>query len=244
MSEALEVAPPLQLTRSAFLTAEWRRLCLVTYGVEPGRLARYVPPGLSLDLRDGQAFVSLVAFDFLNTRVLGVSWPGYRDFSEINLRFYVRQGETRGVAFIREFVPKRLVAWLARGLYNEPYQRARMHSAVRESANAMEVEHVVHAPQGAQRLRVLARKTASVPADTSTAHFFKEHSWGFGTSRTSQLIRYEVRHPVWATYPVERLDLSWDFGALYGAEFADLSVATPVSVVLAEGSAVRVSPRV
>ena len=58
--------------------------------------------------------------------VLGVPWPGYRNFPEINLRFYVRRGDERGVVFVREFVPQRLVAWLARVFYNEPYRAATM----------------------------------------------------------------------------------------------------------------------
>src|SRR5213075_3299402 len=71
-------------------------------------LERRLPPGLELDTRDGRAFASLVAFDFLDTRVLGVPWPGYRDFTELNLRFYVHRGLERGVVFVREFVPHRL----------------------------------------------------------------------------------------------------------------------------------------
>jgi uncharacterized protein YqjF (DUF2071 family) len=243
MSSALEIAPPLVLSRFTWLTAEWRHLCLVTYAVEPERLLPHLPPGLALDTRDGKAFVSLVAFDFQNTRVLGGSWPGYRNFPEINLRFYVRDGETRGVAFVREFVPSYLVAFLARALYNEPYQRARMESAVRESEHALEVEHLLRVGGRTQRLRVLARRQDSVPAETSTAHFFKEHTFGFGRTRAGGLVRYEVRHPIWATYPVENLHLDWEFGTVYGPEWADLSRRDPVSVILAKGSAVRVGAR-
>src|SRR4051812_21173831 len=101
-----------------FLTAEWRNLFLATYAVPPPLLEPHLARGLSLDLRDGQAFVSLVAFEFLHTRVLGVPWPGYRNFGELNLRYYVRHVgkdgvEQRGVSFLREFVPRRLIAWLA-----------------------------------------------------------------------------------------------------------------------------------
>ena len=99
--------------RRAFLSARWERLCLVTYDVDPARLAPLLHPELELDTRDGRAFVSLVAFDFLDTRVLGIPWPGYRSFPEVNLRFYVRHGDRRGVVFIREYVPKRLIAWIA-----------------------------------------------------------------------------------------------------------------------------------
>ena len=243
MSSALELAPPLSLSRFTWLTAEWRHLCLFTYAVDPARLAPFIPPGCSLDLRDGQAFVSLVAFDFVNTRVLGVSWPGFRHFPEINLRFYVRHGDTRGVAFIREFVPSRWVAFLARALYNEPYQRAAMTSHVRESEHALDVEHVLEHGGRAQKLRVLARKSESMPSEHSTAHFFKEHSFGFGRSHRGELVRYEVRHPPWAVYAVQDFQLDWEFGTVYGSEWADLSRQQPVSVVLAKGSAVRVSAR-
>src|SRR5438270_13540279 len=84
-----------------FLTARWSNLCLLSYAVPPTLLENRLPAGLELDTRDGQAFVSLVAFDFLDTRVFGIPWPGYRNFAELNLRFYVRQGEERGVVFLR-----------------------------------------------------------------------------------------------------------------------------------------------
>ena len=95
-----------------FLTAEWRNLFLATYSVPPCLLQPRLPAGLELDTRDDCAFVSLVAFQFVNTRVLGVPWPGYRNFPELNLRFYVRHGGDRGVIFVREIVSERLVAWL------------------------------------------------------------------------------------------------------------------------------------
>jgi hypothetical protein len=78
-----------------FLTARWSNLCLLTYAVPPSLLEPRLPRGLTLDLRAGDAFVSLVAFDFLDTRVLGIPWPGFRDFPEISLRFYVRRGDDR-----------------------------------------------------------------------------------------------------------------------------------------------------
>lgn len=232
----------LETSRWAFLRAEWRRLCLLTYAVEPARLEPWLPPGVELDLREGQAFVSLVAFDFLRTRVLGIPWPGYRDFPEINLRFYVRHGERRGVAFIREFVPRRLIAWAARFLYNEPYSYAPMRSATQRGEGGLEVHHSLRVGGREHTLRVLAEPTPGDDPPDSEAHFFKEHSWGYGTSRGGKLVTYEVRHPVWQTYPVREFELAWDWGLVYGEAWADLADRQPVSVVLAEGSPVAVSP--
>jgi hypothetical protein len=64
------------------LTAPWNNVFLATYAVPPPLLEPRLPPGLTLDGRDGHAFVSLVAFEFLDTRVLGVPWPGHRNFTE------------------------------------------------------------------------------------------------------------------------------------------------------------------
>ena len=68
----------------------------------------------------------MVGFRFLDTRVLGIPIPGHRDFDEVNLRFYVRRrGEDgewrRAVVFVRELVPRRAIATVARWFYNEPY---------------------------------------------------------------------------------------------------------------------------
>jgi uncharacterized protein len=87
---------------------------IISYAIAPGLLEPLLPPGCVLDLRDGSAFVSLVAFDFLETRVLGIQWPGFVRFPEINLRFYIRCGEQRGVCFIRWFLGGSWPGWRAR----------------------------------------------------------------------------------------------------------------------------------
>ena len=86
-----------------FLTAEWKHLLNVTYRVPPELLIDKVPPGVELDIQDGTAFASVVAFDFLNTRVRGLTIPFHVNFPEINLRFYIKHQGKRGVMFWKEF---------------------------------------------------------------------------------------------------------------------------------------------
>jgi uncharacterized protein YqjF (DUF2071 family) len=227
----------------AFLTAQWRNLFLATYAVPPALLEKRLPPGLSLEMRDGNAFVSLVAFEFIDTRVLGVPWPGYRDFAELNLRYYLRQGEHRGVAFIREFVPQRLVAWMARLLYNEPYLAAPITAHRQDAQEGITMEYVLHFAGKEQRIRVSGGKPAFRPTDSSDEHFFKEHHWGYGVTRAGQGIRYEVAHPVWDVYPVRSYQLDFDFAAVYGPEWGILQQAKPISTILAVGSPISVYPK-
>ena len=113
------------MTPRVFLTGEWRYLAMLNYRVDPALLEPFVPRGTTLDRWQGAAYVSLVGFLFRDTRVLGVPIPLHRDFEEVNLRIYVRRevgGELRrGVTFIREIVPRRAIASVARIAYNEPY---------------------------------------------------------------------------------------------------------------------------
>src|SRR5215210_4707525 len=107
---------------------------MVNYAVDPAVLGPLVPAGTELDDRRGRTYVSVVGFRFLRTRVLGVPVPFHRNFDEVNLRFYVRRmvnGEWRkGVAFVKEIVPRRAIAFVARTLYNENYIRLPMRSSV------------------------------------------------------------------------------------------------------------------
>jgi len=226
------------------LTARWENLALITYAIDPDRLTKLLPPGCVPDTKDGEAFVSLVAFDFMNTRVAGIRWPGFVDFPEVNLRYYVRRGEKRGVAFVRELVPQALVAWAARALYNEPYSAAGMESHVTHDDDAIRVHHRFDFGGTKHEIEVVGVPTPRKPEPGSTEHFFKEHDHGFGTDRRGRRVEYRVHHPTWRVYDVVDHRLDVDFGAAYGKSWASLSDSEPSSVVLAEGSVVAVHPGV
>lgn len=229
--------------RRNFLTARWCHLVLANYPVPDELVCPHLPPGVELDRRDGSAWCSLVAFQFLDTRVLGVGWPGYRHFPEWNLRFYARRGAERGVCFVREFVPQRLVAGLARLVYNEPYRAARMTMDVTDAPDAASARYTVQWGGRTHAIRAAGAKPAVRPAADGAEHWFKEHSWGYGTSRRGRLIRYEVSHPEWDVFPVTEFVADVDWGVLYGPEWAVMNDRAPESVVFAAGSAVSVYPK-
>src|SRR5207244_3417833 len=87
-----------------FLTANWRYLAMLNYVVDPKIVASLVPLGTEIDFENGETFLSVVGFLFLDTRLLGLSIPLHRDFEEVNLRFYVRKKSAdtwrRGAVFV------------------------------------------------------------------------------------------------------------------------------------------------
>lgn len=231
-----------------FLTAEWRNLAIISYAIEPAVLAPLCPPGLEPDVLEGQAFVSLVAFDFLNTRVLGVRWPGFVNFPEVNLRFYVRESRPaasqpprRGVCFIKELVPSRVVSFIARVTYGEPYESARMSSRADRDGHRIAVRHDVTL-RGNHSIVADAGAATVLPTADSTEHWFKEHEWGFGRSRSGRTVVYRVEHPVWRVHAQPQIEVNVDYAKLYGPRWAMLNARKPAHHVLAEGSAVAVLP--
>jgi len=215
-----------------FLRARWLDLLLVTWRAPDELVLPRLPAGLTLDRWDGSALVSLVAFDFRNTRVVGVPWPGFINFPELNLRCYVRSGDRRGVCFLREYVPSRLVSFVARTVYNEPYLGVPYRKD--EGAHVLTVGGRVH------RIAWTRAGELETPPPDSLAHFLKEHEWGFGQRRDGRPLHYRVEHPVWRSWPEVTPSLDVDFGLLYGPEWAFLADEPPLSVVNAEGSAITV----
>jgi uncharacterized protein YqjF (DUF2071 family) len=226
-----------------FLTTSWLNLILATYRAPTSLLEKRLPPGLELDTRDGDAFVSVVGFEFFDTRVLGVPWPGHRHFAELNLRYYVRHGSERGVVFIREFVPRRAVSIVARLIYNEPYRTAPLRGETRNEAGRLTVSYILQYAGREHTFSATATKPPFCPAADSVEHFFKEHQWGFGISLGGRATRFLVEHPVWDVYPVDGYAVDLDWQAVYGSDWAFLQGAEPESVILAVGSKVKVYPK-
>jgi uncharacterized protein len=225
---------------STFLTARWENLVLITYSVSPEILKPLLPFGIQADTLEGQAFVSFVAFDFLDTRLKGFHIPFHVNFPEINLRYYVRHGKQRGVMFVRELVPRKAIAWVARAIYNEPYLAVPMRSEVHKTAAEIQIKHRFSYQKSDFSLDLSAQNAPFLPKEDSVEHFFKEHEAGYGLSHSGKLLSYRVEHPFWRIYPVVSYNLSLDFGKMYGPKWAFLNKKQPFSVVLAEGSPIKV----
>ena len=232
--------------RRRFLTAEWRHLLMLNYPVERALLEPLVPPGTSLDTFQGRAYVSLVGFLFLNTRVLGVPVPFHRDFEEVNLRFYVRRFANgdwrRGVVFIKEIVPKRMIAAIARAAYNEAYVALPMQHQIELQPDGSPASVDLRWQQGetAFSLRGKAANPARLPAPGSLEEFITEHYWGYVRQRDGGCVEYQVEHPRWRVWTAAEAKFEGDATPLYGGDFATALRAAPESAFIAEGSAVAV----
>lgn len=228
-----------------FLKAEWRKLAIINYEVDPDLLLQYLPEGTELDFYKGKCYVSLVGFMFLNTRLLGFPIPFHRNFEEVNLRFYVKKKENgvwkRGVVFIKEIVPKPALSFVANSVYKENYHTMPMKNLINKKGDELLISYSWK-DKSWHSIQITAENRAQPMENNSEFEFITEHYWGF-TKMEDKTSEYEVCHPKWDYYRIKDYQLDIDFRKIYGKDFEILDQQHPISVMLAEGSEIEVKTK-
>ena len=229
-----------------FLTANWRYLAMLNFVVDPAIVAPLVPPGTELDYENGETFVSVVGFLFLDTRILALPIPLHRDFEEVNLRFYVRKKSAdtwrRGVVFVRELVPRRAIALVARAFYGENYLALPMKHEIEHVDLRLSVEYSWRRGRKWESLKMSASGEPEIIPAGSHANFITEHCWGY-TCVGARCSEYRVEHPRWKIWNAAEFELRTDVTALYGEQFAETLRQPPRSAFIADGSPISVERR-
>jgi len=113
------------------LFADWMRVLMMHFEVDARALQQDVP--YELDLNEGRAFVTLVAFTMENMRPriggkLGewlVRPIATHDF--LNVRTYVRHNGESGIHFLAEWLSNWLAVRLGPSTFSLPYRHGRIH---------------------------------------------------------------------------------------------------------------------
>lgn len=231
------------MKQAVILKGEWRKLLMMNYEADPALLVKYVPAYTELDNWNGRHFVSLVGFLFQDTRFLGVKVPFHINFPEINLRIYLRRindKKKKGVLFIREFIQKPAITVIANNLYREHYKTIPIKHTWLKDESGLVVNYswknnaewnVMEAGAGLDLYDIEAG---------SEEEFLTQREWGFSPGGENKTFEYRVTHPMWQLYPLKYYNLNCDFGKIYGEDFAFMNMAGPSSVLLAEGSAIKI----
>jgi uncharacterized protein len=219
---------------------------MLNYEVEASLLLPFVPAGTELDRFEGKTFVSLVGFRFLKTKLFGLlPIPMHSNFDEVNLRFYVRRHAgsevRRGVVFIREVVPRRAIAFVARTFYNENYVALRMAHEIRALGdNSLRVAYRWRSGIRGNEINLETDGDPELLGGGSVEQFITEHYWGYAAQPGGGCVEYRVTHPSWRVWQVRQSAFEGDAKTLYGEDMAAVLRAKPHSAFLAEGSAVTV----
>jgi uncharacterized protein len=227
-----------------FLTARLSRIIMLSYEADPALLNPLLPPQTELDFHGDSTFVSLVGLRFNEPRVYGLPLPFYREYAQVNLRFYVRRriegGDwRRGVAFIKQIVPHRPVAWAARLLFNETAVARNMDQIHRAQARGETVTEYGWR-SGRQRyfIRAVSPDRPVFPDPGSEEEFLLERYWGYGRQKDGSCLEYRFNHPPWRICRAVAAEAAAGLGDFYGPPFSGLLGGRPDLSFAADGSQV------
>jgi uncharacterized protein YqjF (DUF2071 family) len=224
------------------LFQRWTDLLFLHWQVDPSRLQTRLPPGLTVDLHDGAAYLGLVPFFMKEIRpracppVPGLSW-----FLEMNVRTYVHDDRGRpGVWFFSLDANQPLAVRIARRFFHLPYHDASMaaprdadgtvHYAVRRAGASAPTRLTYRIPQD----------ETPAPATPGTLEFFLAEryllfAWN-GPRR--RLHAGQVRHD---PYPLCLPEFSLgSVAALAPAGFPELESRPPDHALASPGVRVQV----
>jgi uncharacterized protein YqjF (DUF2071 family) len=105
----------------------WGKLLFMHWAVSPSLLRPLIPPHLSIDTYEGQAWVGVVPFTMWGVRpYFTPPVPGLSAFHELNVRTYVHHQGVPGVWFLSLDINSPFAKWGGRQFFFLPYHNAEM----------------------------------------------------------------------------------------------------------------------
>ena len=185
----------------------WQQLLFLHWEVPADSLARLLPPGLTLDLFEGRAFVGLVPFTMKGVRPAGLpSVRGLSNFHETNVRTYVHfRGREPGVWFFSLDAANAIGAALGRSWFALPYFFARMSLKVEPIESGLRLSYAskrLYPDPRPAITRIEAEVRSLVePAEFGTLEYFlAERYLLYSASRAGTLFTGRVYH---TPYPLQ-----------------------------------------
>ncbi len=147
----------------------------------------------------------------------------------------------RGVVFIREIVPRRAIAFVARTFYNENYVALPMAHEIRSAGDdGLSVAYRWRNGKCWSGINLETDGSSALPGEGSVEQFIAEHYWGYVAQPGGGCVEYRVTHPSWKVLQVRESAFAGDAEKFCGKEIAAVIRGKPESAFLAEGSAVTV----
>jgi len=199
------------------LFADWERALFMHFEVDACALQSEVP--FRLDLREGKAYVSLVAFTMrrlrprLGGRLAEWCFKPIATHELLNLRTYVRHCGESGIYFLAEWIPNQLSAFLGPRTFGLPYRLGRLNYGHRHEEGILNgrVERTLREAEppgliyeahlhGGSNSR--EENPFGVCAPASLDEFLLERYTAF-TRQGSRARLFRIWHPPWLQKPVE-----------------------------------------
>jgi uncharacterized protein len=178
----------LAQTRRDILFAHWR------VGVD--KLARLLPPELTLDTHEGEAWLGIVPFRIANLRLRGLPPLPRLEFGQLDIRTYVVHDGRPGIWLCSVDVSNPLLLEAAKRTHRLPAYRARISS---QHGGAGGYPRTSEADRDGLAFRAGYRELGRpFTAEQGSLESFLTERYCLYTADGGRLYRAELHHPPWS----------------------------------------------
>ncbi|MEM7313003.1 MAG: DUF2071 domain-containing protein [Planctomycetota bacterium] len=185
--------------RKYSLRMNWHDLLFMHWPVEAADVQRLLPDGLSVDTRDGQAWIGVVPFhmsDVAPRCVPAVPWVS--KFPELNVRTYVTVNDKPGVWFFSLDATNPLAVRVARRFFHLPYTDANISIAPNGDGFDYASERTHRGEPSAELVMTYRPTSKPFFAEAGTLeHWLTARYCLYAADRSGNLLKGEIDHPPW-----------------------------------------------
>lgn len=200
----------------------WSELLFAHWAVQPELVASLLPSGITLDTRDGKAWVGVVPFLMSDVAPrFCPAIPGLSRFLELNVRTYVTVDDKPGVWFFSLDAESRIAVRGARATFNLPYMDAAMSMKQHDDGTIDYTSHRTHRGEPAADYDASYRATGEFAQANpgSLEHWLTARYCLYSASRRGQIFRGEIDHPPWSLAPARCEERTNTMGEGFGFHF-------------------------
>jgi uncharacterized protein YqjF (DUF2071 family) len=181
------------------IAMRWHDLLFMHWPIPPNVLRPLIPPGLTVDTYEGEAWIAIVPFHMTGIRPrLLPAMPWVSAFAELNVRTYVTAGGIPGVWFFSLDAANPLAVRVARRTFHLAYYDARMSVEKHEDELAYSSTRTHrNAPAAVFSARYRPTDEVSHSLDGTLAAFFTERYSLYAADKRNTIYRGDIRHVRW-----------------------------------------------
>ena len=190
---------PWPMPESAWImTQSWHDLLFAHWPVDSRMLQEKVPPGLSIDTFDGQAWVGIIPFHMTNVAPRGVpSIPFVSAFPELNVRTYVTRDGRPGIYFFSLDAGSTIAVTAARALFHLPYYAATMDVDMERHSVRYSSHRNTAMPTAGFEATYRPIGPAQSPGPGTLEHFLTERYCLYTIDEDFRARRLQIHHAPW-----------------------------------------------
>jgi len=221
-------------------------MLLVNFEIDPKLIESHLPPGIRVSLFEGDAYISVVAFQQSRLKFRGIPLPISR-FPTLGLRVYVERSVgdqvNKGVYYLRQFIPRAGLSVVLGWIFNSSpkvmkikCENTGFHEA--DSAIMPMAQYTWSVNEHPNRIKVTGHSIIKKSTEDEKLRFITDQQYTFYQQSRIGVVEMRCDHPPWLVWGAASGSFDCDVESLFGKEFVKPLKRRPSTVLMSRGSEV------